>query len=502
MTISYAVNGLRKEFGGKPAVADATFEVHEGTIHGVIGKNGAGKSVLMNMISGVMQPNGGELKIEGRVVGTNSWSPSSARAAGVMLIPQDPPRLPYLTVEDYLFLGSRSFSRWGILDRRGMRRKVGEVNERLSLDVKPGDMVTTLPVEVQQLLAFGKSVFLEGSRIVLLDEITASLSGHRRIALLQQLRDLVPGRSFTLITHHINEVIDACDRVTVMRDGVSVDTLEVQGATRHDLAVKIVGEEGGEVQLERKIHEPGDEILRIEGLSSTLAFEDVWLTVHEHEVVGIAGVDGSGKDELLEALAGLRKSRGDIVVEGRARRMTSPVAASRAGVVLLPKNRERLATIHHLSVFDNLTLPVAPRFANVLRFLAIGKMRQAANDTVATMQVNPPRIDAVINSLSGGNRQKVMMGRLRLIGPRLYLLNEPTRGVDIATKPVLLSLVRDELAMHSAVIMTSESEEELVEACDRVLIFFRGRVVREIVRSDPQFTVGEIYRTSQGVDVA
>ncbi len=501
MAVSYAVNGLRKEFAGRPAVDNATFEVAEGSIHGVIGKNGAGKSVLMNLVSGVMESNSGELTIAGQQVNTqHGWTPTVARRLGVMLIPQDPPRLPYLTVEDYLFLGDRASSHYGILDRRTMRRKVGEINERLELRVGPGDMMSTLPVEVQQLLAFGKSVFLEDARVVLLDEITASLSGARRVGLLRLLRELVQGRSFTLITHHINEVISACDRVTVMRDGISVDTLDVRGVTPEVLAAKIVGEAGA-VKIGNGAIEPAEEVLRVTGLSSSLAFQDVSFSVRRHEVVGLAGVDGSGKDEVLEALGGLRRTSGRIELGGRTGRFDNPVAATRAGVALLPKNRERLATIHHLSVMDNLILPVAARFRNRFGFLSRPRMRRTAVETIDEMQVKTPGPDAVINSLSGGNRQKVMMGRLRLMNPKVYLLNEPTRGVDIATKPQLLSIIRRDLASRSAVIMTSESEDELVEACDRVLVFFKGRIVRELLRADPQFTVGEIYRTGQGVDV-
>lgn len=482
-------------------MANATFEVEEGTIHGVIGKNGAGKSVLMGMVSGVFESNGGQLALLGKQVDTQrSWTPAEARRHGVGLIPQDPPRLPYLTVEDYLFLGNRSASPFALLDRRGMRRKVSEIDERLGLRVHPGDMMATLPVEVQQLLAFGKTVFLEDARIILLDEITASLSGSRREGLLRLIRELVVGRSFTLITHHINEVIAACDRVTVMRDGVSVDTLDVKTVTADLLARKITGDievaGAAAIGLER-----GDEVVHVSGLACGTAFSGIDFTVHSREVVGLAGVEGSGKDEVLEVLAGLRKATGTITIGDHAQRFDSPLAATRAGVVLLPKNRERLATIHQLSVLDNMLLPIASRYRNRLGFLDRRRMRSTVVEEINRMQVKTPGPDTSINSLSGGNRQKVMMGRLRLMRPRLYLLNEPTRGVDISTKPQLLSIIRRDLASHSAVIMTSESEEELVAVCDRVLVFYKGRIVRELRRSEPDFTASEIYRAGQGVGV-
>jgi ABC-type sugar transport system ATPase subunit len=499
--VSYSVRGLQKEFAGRYAVEDATFDVEYGSIHGVIGKNGAGKSVLMNMIAGTLEPSGGELSVGGQHVADHKrWSARAAQKLGVALIPQEPPSLPYLTVEDYLFLGDRTASSYGVLNLRAMRAKVAEIDERLNLQVAPTDAMVSLPIEVQQLLAFGKAIFLEKARVVLLDEITASLSGARREGLLRQLRELAVDRSFTLITHHIGEVIAACDRVTVMRDGVSVDTLDVADATPHILASKIVGEMGVTRTDGGGARDLGREVIELRGLTSLPAFEGVSLAVHEHEVVGIAGVEGSGKDELLGSLAGLRRATGEVRMNGSHRAIRSPRAATRAGIAYLPKKREEYATIHNLSVLENLLLPVAGRFAGPLGLLRESRLRRTAATAVEQMDVKPRRTEAIINTLSGGNRQKVMIGRLRQMTPRLYLLNEPTRGVDIATKPELLRVIRSELTAGSGVIMTSESEEELVDTCDRVLIFVRGRIVREIARDDPAFNVGEIYRTSQGVE--
>ena len=505
MAVSYSVRELHKEFSGVVAVQDATFDVHEGTIHGVIGKNGAGKSVLMSMIAGALQPSGGGLVVGGEeVLGEHRrWSPRSAQQRGISLIPQEPPKLPFLTVEDYLFLGDRRFVSRGFVNLGAMRQKVAEIDERLELRVRPSDAMVGLPIEVQQLLAFGKAIFLENATVVLLDEITASLSGARRSTLLRQLRELAPGRSFTLITHHINEVMSACDRVTVMRDGRSVETLDVGGSTHAQLAAKIVGDMGVVHIDGGAAHEPGDEVLRVTGLTSPAHFTDVDLDVREREVVGLAGVEGSGKDEVLEALAGLRPvTAGEVTVDGRRRTIRSPREGSRAGIAFLTKKREELATIHHLSVLENLLLPVAGRFSGPLGLLRTARLREVATSMVREMQVKPPRPDAIINTLSGGNRQKVMIGRLRLMRPRVYLLNEPTRGVDIATKPELLRVVRAELAARSGVVMTSEAEEELVDTCDRILVFLRGRIVKEFRRGEPGFEVGEIYRASQGVGVA
>ena len=209
--------------------------------------------------------------------------------------------------------------------------------------------------------------------------------------------------------------MSACDRVTVMRDGVSVETLDVVGSSQEELAAKIVGDMGVvHIDPGRK-HEPGDEVLRVTGLTSPPHFADVSLAVGEREVVGLAGVEGSGKDEFLEALAGLRPATGEVAVDGRRRTVRSPREATRGGIAYLTKKREELATIHHLSVLENLLLPVAGRFSGPLGLLRNSRLREVATEMVTQMQVKPPRPDAIINTLSGGNRQKVMIGRLRLM---------------------------------------------------------------------------------------
>lgn len=500
MDISYATEQLHKDFGGAVAVEDATMQVAEGSVHGVIGKNGAGKSVLMNMVAGVFKPTRGRLTVSGQQVDTHRWNPRVATELGVALIPQEPPDLPFMNVEDFLFLGDRSNTRAGLLDRGAIRRKVAEIDDRLALRVLPSDPMTALPIEVQQLLAFAKAVFLERATVVLLDEITASLSGERRTSLLTQLNELSEGRSFTLISHRIAEIMSTCHRVTVMRDGRSVQTVEVADTTPAALADAIVGKVNvhlHETSEDAPTH--GREVIRLTNFTSLPELEPISLEVRQGEVLGLAGVEGSGKEELLEGLAGLRTSTGYVSIDGHDRRLNSPRAAARHGIAYLPKKREELATIHGLSVLENLVLPVARRISGGLGILREGKMREVGGPVLKQMQVKTSSPDADIDTLSGGNRQKVMLGRLMLMRPRVYVLSEPTRGVDLATKPELLRVVRQELTRTSAVIVTSESEEELIEVCDRILVFFNGKAVREVRRGEPDFNVGEIYGTGQGV---
>ena len=499
MSGSYEVVGLRKDFHGVAAVTDATFTVRTGTVHGVIGKNGAGKSVLMNMVAGVLTPTAGQLTIDGEAVDPRRWSPRAASDHGIALIPQEPPTLPFMTVEDFLFLGDRRVTKGGLVRRRLIRRHVADIDDRLELRVAATDQMAALPIEVQQLLAFGKAVFLEKARVVLLDEITASLSGVRREALLNQLKVLSADRSFTLISHRISEIMAACDTVTVMRDGRSVETVAIADTNPSELAGFIVGDAQTTIETSADTRAGSQTVLTARGLNTHL-LTDVDVEVAEHEVLGLAGVEGSGKDDVLEILGGVRRTRrGHVEVAGRPARLGNPRAAARSGMAFLPKKREEFATIHSMSVLDNVVLPTAGKLAGPLGLIKQSTFRAAGAPLVKAMQVKTPSLGTDIDNLSGGNRQKVMLARLQLMRPKVYLLNEPTRGVDIATIPELLRVVRERLTEHSAVVLTSESEEELVTVCDRVLIFVHGRVVREVRRGDPGFSVSEIYRTSQGV---
>ena len=493
MNVLVTAEALRKQFGLNVAVEKASIELATGRIHGVIGKNGAGKSVLMNMIAGVFSPNGGSLTVRGSAVDNDRWDPRVATAAGIALIPQEPPRLPFLTVEDYLFLGNRKSYNFGFVNGSYRAAKIREIDEALGLAVHRNDQMINLPIEVQQMLAFGKAVYLDEASVILLDEITASLSTVRRDALLQELTQLQKDRAFVLITHRINEVMSTCDVVTVMRDGESVKTIDVAKTSASALAHEIVGNQQIDTASVFSKRVAGETLLSVRD------GDGVVLTVNRQEVVGLAGLDGSGKDDVIEVAAGVSSRSRLTASTNTGTRIRSSRQAAANGVAYLPKKREEFATIQGMSVLENMVLPIA-RTVSAPRGLWLNRqLRPLVDPLIDSLNVSPPQPSALITSLSGGNRQKVMIGRLRLMKPDVYLLAEPTRGVDIGTKPLILETIRGVLAEKAGVVMTSESEEELVDYCDRIVVFFRGRVVKVLARGDREFTVDGIYRLSQGV---
>ena len=495
---AYRLEGLTKIFPGVVAVDRVDLEVCEGEIHGIIGKNGAGKSALVGMIAGVIEPTEGTIWIGGEMVG-KGYTPARAHRLGVSLIPQEPQFAHDLSVADNLYMGRPAGGPVGLVAEGERRRHVAEIAERLSVRAKPLQKMGELRIEDQQLLAFGKALYLDQARIILLDEITASLTRERKELLLRFLSEAVEssGLSITLITHHIREVHEFCHRVTVMRDGRAVHTGPVAGATEAELARWVVGD--ASIQVDRSaLAAAGRTVLTVRGLTKAGEFADVDLDLATGEVVGVAGLDGSGKEAFLAALFGLvAVDGGSVAINGRPVRIHSPRDAQRNGIAYLPKKREEQAIVHGRSVEENLLISAYPQLSTRLGLIDRGRCAQIAQRTVAALGIKTPSVSSDVDTLSGGNRQKVVVGRVATMAPKVFLLDEPTRGVDLGAKPQILRTIREQLARESGVIVTSESEEELLEVCDRVLVFYKGRV--QSVLDGESLDVAAIYGAKQGI---
>jgi ABC-type sugar transport system ATPase subunit len=506
-TVSYRLEGLTKSFPGVVAVSQVDLTVRQGEIHGIIGRNGAGKSVLVSMIAGALRPTSGRIIIGETPVDGTSYDPARAHSLGVSLIPQEPRFAKRLTVRDNLFMGRPIASSFGWLKRSAMSDRLKSLASEIGLDFQPDDLMGRLPIEMQQLLAFAKAQFIEEARIILLDEITASLSRGRKTLLLGLLRRLVraePHRSYTLISHHVSEIMEFCDRVTVMRDGKAVATLDIAAVTAREVTDWIVGD-AKRVRFSTAMPATSQFAgsrahFAIVGLTRAGVFEDVNLELRPGHVVGFAGLDGSGKDEAAEALFGLGgEMAGDILIDGRPVTIRSPAEAMSHGIVLLAKQREQQGVIPGRSIEENTLISSYRAVSNALGMIRSGEAHRITIEKIRDLNVKAAGPDVNMSTLSGGNKQKVLIGRLSLLSPKLFILNEPTRGVDLATKPEILRVIRSELAADSAVIMLSESEEELIEVCNEIMVFFRGRVVARLHRDEPDFNVGSLYRAIQGV---
>ena len=500
-TIAFRTQGLTKRFSGMTAVDEIDLTINEGEVHGIIGRNGAGKTVLVSMMAGVLAPTSGTLVIGDFEGGAGSYSPGVAHSLGVTLIPQEPEIAPDMSVIDNLFLGT-PLRKGPLLDHREMRRVAQQALETVGVAISPQDRMSTCSLEEQQLLALAKALFILDANVIFLDEITASLSASRKDQILDLMRREAESnhRAFALISHRIGEVMTACDRVSVLRDGKRITTVNTSDTTSAELSSLIVGDDVRRPTLEDS-RTLGDPVLEVRNLGKTGQFSDVSFTLSRGEVLGLAGLDGSGKDEVMGALYGLvRPDSGTISVNGRIGMIKSPSAARRTGVAYVPKKREELAILHGMSVQDNILLPIYSAIRNRLGLI---NKRQAKELVEKRRNVLPFKAQSLrinIDFLSGGNRQRVVINRMALLHPDVFLLHEPTRGVDIASKPDIIATVRNDLSSGSGVILTSESEDELTDMCDRILVFFRGQCVREFVRNAWDFHTGAIYNSIQGVE--
>ncbi|MFN8452331.1 MAG: sugar ABC transporter ATP-binding protein [Anaerolineae bacterium] len=499
---------MTKSFPGIVAVNNVDLEVQNGEIHGIIGKNGAGKSVLVSMIAGILKPTSGRLYIGETEIDGSRYNPGLAHNLGVSLIPQEPQFAPLLSVQDNIFMGIPIRRRMGFVNSHEMAGQVRALADQLALNVSPRQRMGELPLEDQQLLAFGKALFVFQSKVILLDEITASLTRQRKALLLNFLRETVqniPGLSYTLISHHIQEVIEFCHRVTVMRDGQTAATVRIADTSANELAKLVVGSQtisipAAPASRTKTPESNGHALLSVRGLQKRGRFADIDFELSKGEVIGLAGLDGCGKDEIMEVVVGLTLAdSGSVLIQNQAVLISSPRHAARLGIAYLPKKREEQAVIHNRSVEENALLSIYPRLRTRAGLIDFGRSTALVQDHIRTLNIKTQSASHVIDSLSGGNRQKVVLSRVISKEPNIYVLNEPTRGVDLSVKPEILNTIRYRLPQMGGVIVTSESGEELIEVCDQILVLYRGRIHRILRRQTPEFNPQEVYRATQGL---
>jgi ABC-type sugar transport system ATPase subunit len=523
------LDGVTKLYPGSIALYNARMDVRKGEVHGIIGKNGAGKSTLVNVISGITAPTAGEIRLDGELF--HSLTRQRARRAGIAIVTQEPEVVPDFTVAENLFFPDYFRGAGGRIRWRSMGDEAGRIMEKARLKVSALAKMSDLPLSEQQLVLVAKAFYVERAGIVILDEVTASLSS-RDSSFLYEIIDMQKreGKSVLFISHHMGEILEVCDRVTVLRDGRTVATETREALDRDRLSRFIVGEgapaarqpdpasgpaggkaaaEGaGAVEASRGSREGasgGDAfgsspVLELEGLTRAGAFESVSLVLRRGEVLGVAGLRGSGRTELLKAIAGIdRADGGTIAVGGRRRVFRSPSEAFAGGVVYLPENRDKEGLIEIQSVRANLSLSSLRSLTRGV-FIDRREERRVAGGLIDTLSIMTPSPEQEVRNLSGGNRQKVVVGKIFASKPLVYLLDEPTRGIDISAKKSILRTIRERLADGSGVIMTAPGIEDLLDVCDRILVLYGGRIVSEFTRGE--FSEKRLYLAVHGASVA
>ena len=462
---------------GTEALRGVSMSVRHGSVHGLIGANGAGKSTLIKIISGVETATDGTVAWRGQAV---RWtSPAQALSAGLAAVHQHTPLVPAMTVLDNVFLGPARAVTW---DAGARADELGRLCERIGYHLDASRPVGELSVGARQMVAILQALARDPA-LVLLDEPTAALSPSERDVLFRSIRRLRDqGTTFVYVSHFLDEVLDLTDRLTVLRDGRVVVDDATAATTKDDLVTAIVGERLARVEASAPPpHSAGEPLLVVEGLRSTGRFGPIDLTVHAGEVVGLAGLLGSGRSELLEAIYGADPAATGLVrVAGRRLRARTPHTAVRRGLALVPEDRNRQGLLRDWPIWRNVSLPYLAELARH-GLPDADRERELAERAVTDLGIKAPDVDTLVGELSGGNAQKVVFAKW-LYGPaRVFLLDEPSAGVDVGAKADIIQLIRRLAEAGKGVLIVASEFEELLSACDRVLVMRRGQLIGERV---------------------
>ena len=475
-----ALRGISKQFGGTQAVSDVTLDLRGGVVHALVGENGAGKSTLVKILAGVHQPDGGEIVVDGRPVVIHD--PVAARALGIAVVHQEPSLFPDLSVAENVYLGAMPTGRLGQIDWARARGRAAGLFEQLDVRLDVASPVRGLSMADQQLIEIAKALSID-ARVLVLDEPTASLSAHevsRLFAIVRRLRDR--GVAVLFVGHRLNEIFELCDVATILRDGRHVVTAQVHDLTTADLIRHMVGRA---VTLFPKADASiGEVLLEVRNLSRVGEFRDVSFEVRGGEILGLAGLVGAGRTEIARVLFGItRPTSGEIRLGGRPVSFGSPSEALRAGIAYVPEDRHQNGLVLDFSIADNVTLPILPRLFPRL-FLAPAQERRLARTYVERLRIRTRGVDQLVEALSGGNQQKVVIAKWLAATPRVLVLDEPTRGIDIGAKVEVHRIISDLAASGLAIILISSELPEVIAMSDRIIVLHEGSVSAQIARAE------------------
>jgi ABC-type sugar transport system ATPase subunit len=476
---------MRKSFGGVQALKGAGLDLRAGEVHGLVGANGAGKSTLIRILAGLDRPDSGRIEIDGHPIVIDN--PHRATALGLGFIHQELALVPRMNALENIMLGAPKESRLGMLSWRAVAERVKPIAERAGIAFPLDSSISRLSTAERWLVSICRALVRE-CRLIVMDEPTASLSVHEVERLFAIIRELSKANVAVLyVSHRLDEITALCHRVTVFRDGQSVMQADRDRLTRRDLVEAIVG--GAVHAPERGPARPRDGalVLEIRDVRRRPHLRGASLDLHAGEVLGLGGLVGAGRSELVRILFGADQAEGGTVTfEGRPFAPRSPAAAMKAGVALIPEERRTEGLILNKSIAFNFGLANLQRLrvAPALPLIKMSQRGKLATAMMQQLQVKAPHAETPVGRLSGGNQQKVVIGKWLSRRPRVLILDEPTRGVDIGARAEIHRLIRNLAAEGVAVMVISSEAEELPEVCDRVLVMADGRVVKELAGSE------------------
>ncbi|MHC4475805.1 MAG: sugar ABC transporter ATP-binding protein [Planctomycetota bacterium] len=487
------MDNITKSFGGVHALSGVCFKVRPGEIHALVGENGAGKSTLVKILAGACQKDEGDIKICGRHV--NITSPHVGRKLGIAMIYQEFALAPDLTVAENIFLDRLGINA-GLISWRRLHKNAAELTSRIGFDIDPRTVVGELSVAYQQVVEIAKALS-ENARILILDEPTAVLAPREVCRLFEVLAKLKQhGTGIIYISHRLEEVFKVADRITVLKDGVVTGSFLPDEVTSDDVISLMIGRELASTAGRQK-KSVGDEILRISGLSKGKKVRDVCFSLRAGEVLGIAGLVGSGRTETARAVFGADgKTSGRIVLDGNVLSIKSPTDAVKAGIGLVPEDRKAQGVILSMSIRENVTMTRLFKAAAGLGLIRKAKEKKLTGELVERLAVKAGSTETKVEDLSGGNQQKVVLAKWFGTNCRVIILDEPTRGVDVGAKAEIYALISDLAKKGLGIVVISSQTSELIGICDRVMVMRAGRV--EDVLEDKAISEENIMRLAIG----
>ncbi|MGE5088428.1 MAG: sugar ABC transporter ATP-binding protein [Candidatus Levyibacteriota bacterium] len=473
---------VSKAFPGVRALDDVSLEIRAGEVHMLLGENGAGKSSLIKVLCGAYRPDGGEFLHRGQPIAIAS--PADARRLGIAVIFQEFSLVPFLDLAQNIFLGREPHHRLlPLVDRDRMHRDAAAILASLGLDYDTRALAVDLGVAQQQMVEIAKALSQQAG-ILVMDEPTAALSDRETDALFAVIRQLrAAGVAIVYISHRLNEVFELGDRITVLRDGRRVASMPVAGATPDQLIGLMVGRAVGTVYTRRHFATPGEPALELRGLRTCTGVDGVDLVVRSGEIVGLSGLVGAGRTEVARAVFGADPiAGGEVMVFGR-RIEGGPERVAARGVALIPENRKHEGLALKRSTQDNLLA------ASLWKLFPRGGYRtrragERARELIARLRITPAQPRRHARVLSGGNQQKIVIGKWLAAGCRLYMFDEPTRGIDVGAKSEIFALIEDLVAQGAAVLLISSELAEIVHVCDRAYVMREGRIRGELARTE------------------
>lgn len=474
-------NGISKAFGGTHALKDVQLHIKRGEVHALIGENGAGKSTLMKIIMGLYKEDEGSMTLEGKPY--HVTGPADAIKAGISMIHQELNSEPYLSIAESIFLNREdTIGKTAFLNKKETNRKAAEILEKFDFKMNPRILMEELTLAQVQMIEIIKAVFCN-ARLIIMDEPTSSLDSNETERLFRTIRDLKKKNvSIIYISHRMEEIFEICDTVSVFRDGRYISTSKMQDVTKDELISLMVGRTVKSV-FPKFDCEIGETVFKVENISGK-GFKDISFEVHKGEILGISGLVGSGRSETMRAIFGIDPlTSGEIYMEGKKITIRNPRDAINKGICMVNEDRKNFGLCLHRSLRENISLPNLPARQ---KGLLINQVREKAEvaDVSKKLTVKTSSIEEDVYSLSGGNQQKVVISKWIMANPKVLILDEPTRGVDVGAKSEIHSLMCSFAAKGMAIIMISSELPEAMGMSDRIVIFHEGRINGEVKREE------------------